>query len=288
MSARSVTRRTLQELQVLYALHPNLRDVVVEGRDDAAWLRWYLAEHGLSAGVYAVDDRVTVPSEMVRPVHQDVNPRGRVVALAAAAKGWSLPGPSLTCVVDADFDLFEAGESPDDLLTTDYASMEVYALAKRPLSKFLVSMAKSEIEAEELVALLKPAWAVVYSLRYVLHRHTDGARLADNFADRCFNSSREIVADVQELLRAVTPSPRREMLSEILKLHAEFLEKVPGGDSLQGIRGHDIAPMIIRFLRLRNDMAHPDNVEKIMRSALELRDLDDYDLFRRLRERVAN
>lgn len=283
----SSTRRELRELLTLYKLKPHFRDIVVEGRDDAAWLKWYLSEHGAkNTMVFAVDDRVTIPREMVSEVHNDVNARGRVVALAVESEKWSLPQPSLTCVVDSDFELFEPDVTPVGLFKTDYAAMEVYALTDRPLSKFLVASAKSNIEASTLVAGLRPAWAVLYALRYVLHRHSGGARLTSRFAEKCINDAGEVVANVRELLRMVSPTPTQSALEELLALHGQYLNQIPG-DTLQGIRGHDIAPMIIRFLRLKNDLADPAHVERLLKQSLELRDLDEEVLFRQLRDRVV-
>lgn len=288
MTNSSATRRELRELLTLYKLKPHFRDIIVEGRDDAAWLKWYLSEHSAqNTMVFAVDDRVTIPREIVSEVHNDVNARGRVVALAAEFEKWNLPQPSLTCVVDSDFDLFEPGTVHDGLLKTDYAAMEVYALADRPLSKFLIASAKSTIEASTLMAALKPAWAVLYALRYVLHRHSEGARMAGRFADKCINDAGEVVANVRELLRIVSPTPARSALEELLALHGQYLERIPR-DTLQGIRGHDIAPMIVRFLRLKNDLADPAHVERLLKQSLELRDLDEHRLFRQLKDRVAS
>ncbi len=281
------TRRDLGELRTLYMIKPHFRDVVVEGRDDAAWVRWYLSEHQIEhVKVFAVDDRVTVPSDVVLSTHADVNARGRVIALSAEYEKWKLGQPSLTCIADYDYDLFETVPSFESLLKTDFAAMEVYALSERPLTKFLVASAKSEVVAKDLVSMLKPAWATLYALRYVLHRHSDGLSLTDKFANKSLNSSGQVVDAARALLISCTPSPARDVLDSLLALHADFLAAIPQ-DSLHGIRGHDIAPLVIKFLNLRNSMARPEEVERLMRQSIELADLDEFGLFRSLRSRVA-
>lgn len=288
MTESTSTRRELHELRTLYTLNPHFRDVIVEGRDDAAWVRWYLSEHGIEhVKVFAVDDRVTVPREIVVESHRDVNARGRVIALAKAYENWQPSQPSLTCIADSDYDVFDTEQPTASLLKTDFAAMEVYALAERPLSKFLVASAKSSVAANSLISILKPAWATLYALRYVLHRHSDGMALTDKFANKCVDNSGQMVADARGLLVSCSPSPTRDVLDQLLSIHADYLAQIPD-DPLQGIRGHDIAPLVIRFLRLKNSMARPDEVERLMRQSIELRDLDEFDLFKSLRSRLVS
>lgn len=286
-SAESATRRKLQELRTLYMLKPHFRDVIVEGRDDARLLNWFFKDQGVPhAKAYAVDDRVEVPSALVAPIHDEINARGRIVAVASESDAWNLTQSTVTCVIDADYDLLEKRlQQTTNLLVTDYAAMEVYSLESRPLSKFLVFAAKSDLEAGTVTALLKPVWAVIYALRYVLHRHENGSKLAENFADSCFDKAGDVLVDVSKLLRKVSPTPTATRMSELLDLHAKILAEVPES-GLQGIRGHDIAPVLIRFLGLKNDLGKPDNVERLLRSSIELRDLEEFPLFNNVLKRT--
>lgn len=284
---QSQPRRELRELRMLYYLKPHFRDIIVEGRDDAAWINWYISEHRMpNARVYAVDDRAVVPSELVKQFHAEVNARGRVVTLANEFSKWEISSPSLTCIIDADFDLLEPSAYPTSLLTTDYAAMEVYALEKRPLSKFLLTSAKAEVDASSITSLLKPAWAALYALRYVLHRHHEGSRLANKWADKCVDGTGQVVTDVRELLRTARPAPDRDFFDQLLDLHERYLNQIPN-DTLDGIRGHDIAPLIIRFLGLKNELADVKYVERLLKQSLELRDLDEHALFTNLRQRLS-
>lgn len=284
---QSQPRRELRELRTLYILNPHFRDIIVEGRDDAAWINWYISEHRIpNARVYAVDDRAVVPGEVVKLFHPEINARGRVVALANEFSNWNIPSPSLTAIIDADFDLLEPTEYPSSLLTTDYAAMEVYALEQRPLSKFLLISAKANVDASTLTSLLKPAWAAMYALRYVIHRHHEGARLANKWAEKCVDNAGQIIVDVRELLRTVTPTPGKEFFDDLLGMHEHYLSKIPDS-TLDGIRGHDIAPLIIRFLGFKNEFADIKYVERLLRQSLELRDLEEHDMFTNLRQRLS-
>lgn len=281
------SKKKLHELETTYKLHPRVGDVIVEGRDDARLLKWYLGHFfGPAVRVYAVDDRVIVPKELVEPVHRDINARGRVIALAAEAEKWDVPEHSLTCIIDADYDLFE-DEVPQfsSLLRTDHAAMEVYTLQERPLSKFIGHVASAEIPASKLVSLLKPAWATVFAMRYALHTASDGASLVNNFANKCIRTSESLTVDPRELLRASHPTLKGEPLELFLQLYQKYFDRIPG-TTLDGIRGHDIAPMLIRYFGLKNAMANNDTVEKLLRMSLELDDLDSSGLFQALKRRI--
>lgn len=284
------TVRTISELETLHRLHPHFRDIFVESREDAGLFRWYLTEHDVkNAKIFAIDDRVEVPGELVSTVHPEINKRGRLVALAAQADSWRLPEPTVTCIIDADFDLLDGsiGDAEGALLATDYAAVEVYALEDRPLSKFLMTAARASVEPGVAIQSLKHAWAIVFALRYVIHREHDGLRLSDNFATACVDGACRVIANPAALVRLISPSPSREVAAEILERHAELMALIPT-DSLQGIRGHDAAPMLIRYLGLRNEMANVGHVERLLRASLEKVDLDQQPLFVRLIARVSD
>lgn len=280
--------RKVAELRTLYKLKPHFRDVIVEGRDDAAWINWYMGEIGAEhARAFAVDDRVEVPADLVSALSHEINARGRVLAIGHEAAAWADGHDlSLTCVIDSDFHVYDNREVPQCVLMTDFASMEVYSLQARPLTKFLALSAKADVSAEYLVSLLKPAWAALYALRYVLHNHADGARIVNRFAEKTVDSAGNIIFDAREMLRTAQPSPSRELLERLLELHSEYIDRIPK-TSLDGIRGHDISPILIQFLQLKNDFAKVPIVEKLLRSSIELRDLDGANLFTQLKNRLA-
>ncbi len=156
MSSESLRR--LEELQVLYELEPSLRDIVVEGRSDAELVRWYLNQKGLrSVKVFPIDDRAVVERDVVLRAGGEVGPRGRVLGLAVAASDWRLSDPSLTCVIDADWDCLDDVHEIEGLLRTDYGSLDGYLFQERPLQKLLDLVIQRDVHAEEQIAALMPA-----------------------------------------------------------------------------------------------------------------------------------
>lgn len=279
----SPVRRTLEELKTNYLLYPEYREVFVEGRIDARVLKWFLSENGLTdVQVFAVDDRVDVPSEVVCAVHPEVNARGRVVALAQTSAAWGLSGPSITCIIDADFDCLD---NPNygacaTLLCTDYSAMEVYVLKERPLTKLLGQVADPGTLANQVVATLTPAWRRLYALRYVAHRHSDELSPPKSFAKRCIQQNGEL-RSVSEMIRTFSPSPTQDEVERLSRIFDATIKNLPK-HPLQGIRGHDIAPLLISFLGLTNEFAKDEVIEALMRQSMELRDFMEENLFERL------
>ncbi|WP_139361524.1 MULTISPECIES: hypothetical protein [unclassified Mycobacterium] len=285
---RSTTRRQLEELRTLYEIRPHFRDVVVEGRDDAALLRWYLAQCSMrNVRVYAVDDRVEIPSEAVKKVGQDIGARGRVIALAHEFDRWSTRQPTLTCIVDGDFKLFEPMPDSSSLLTTDYAAMEIYSLGDRPLSKFLSICARTDLSASLILDTLNPVWTALYVIRFILHRHAGGHSLVKKFAEKSLATNGDVTLDARELLRASISGAGKEEVGRLFDLYMEHLERVPP-NTLHGIRGHDVAPLLIRLLGLQNELAIPSVVEHLLRQSIDPLDLDENQLFIDLRNRLTN
>lgn len=288
MTVGHIPRRLPHELRTLYVTHPHFRDVLVEAREDAALVEWYLGTLSIPhVKAFAIDDRVEIDADTVREHHREVNKRGRVVAMSALSQSWNLAEPSVTCVVDADFAVLDKECSLDDsLIHTDYPAIENYSLADRPLEKFLRVVARSSLSPGEVRAALRPVWVALYCLRYVLHRHTDGASLISKFAERCISESGVVALDVPRLLRDSTPGLEAATREELVRLYESAVASVPAQE-LQGIRGHDIAPILARYLNLPSSIRSPEILERLLRQCVEKADWDEQPLMHKLRDRVS-
>jgi len=281
-------RRSLGELKILYKTHPRLRDVFVEGPSDARFFRWFLQELGVDSEikVFDIDTRAEIPREKVLDVHSEVNRRGRLFALAYEANSWESSSRGVTCVVDADFDVLQPTNRPDNLLMTDYPALEVYGLQPRPLNKFLAQFGDENIrDGEEVLRVLLPTWGQLFLLRYILHNHSDGDALVSNFPAKVIDKSGKVAVDVMELICAST----RQGKEEVERLHELYEQKalVFPPASLATVRGHDVAPLLIKFLALTKELKSVSAVESLLRACIELRDLIDLPLFKALIARVS-
>ncbi|MDX8034633.1 DUF4435 domain-containing protein [Lentzea sp. BCCO 10_0856] len=273
-------------MAALYVVEPGIHDIVVEGRSDAAAIRWYMRQHGIKCKVYAVDDRVEVPSSAVRSFDLDVNARGRVIALARNIAERA-PSASLTCVIDADFD-YLGNETPDyscsTLLVTDFAALEGYALDVDTLEKFLrlVLSLSDSVSASVLLSTILPPLSEIFLVRASIKSVVPDRPLVEKF-ERCLKKGEGIVSvDVSELIRRSVGG--KEEVTAVEVKYAELRSQLPS-DLRKAARGHDIIRLISFVVGESRDC---DLLERALMGCLERAVLDPYPLFTTLRERAAS
>lgn len=289
MSTADATLRTPEELRTLFELRPHLRDVIVEGRSDALLVQHFLRHAGASdhLRVLAVDDRARIDSETVRRFGASVGARGRVVALAEHASTWALPEPSLTCIVDLDWNSIERPEARDGLLYTDFGSMDVYALQSGVVQKFLELVVGDITDADTIIREIIPPLRDLFAVRYVLHRHGPDIPVVHNFTSCCGTVGGTLSVDIEELLRrSLNRVERFTEFERLLPIVLEIRQSLPA-EPLQSVRGHDIAPLLIYRLNLRNQWAIPETVEAALRGCLEMGELLRFPMFAALHDRVS-
>jgi hypothetical protein len=263
--ARSNSRlRTLEDLRVLHSvLEPGLRDIYVEARSDRNLFRWYLNEARLfTPAVYAIDDRVQVDVTTVLEAGGEVGPRGRLIGLAAAVQSWALAYPAVTCIIDADRDYVFSGREYPDLYRTDYGSLEVYAFQPRPLAQLLSVVLGKDVDARDLIDYLTPALNELFLARAVLHIYGPAVPLVDNFVSCCECSADACKVDSEKLVvRSLEVASLVAMRGQVLARLEEARVRLPS-DRRRAIRGHDIAPLLIKTLRLTNQWASTPAVDR--------------------------
>lgn len=286
MGARSSLTRTLKELRTLYELKPSMRDIYVEGSSDVKVIRAFLREKGVDSSiqVYAVDDRANVPRVEVEEIHPEVNARGRVVTLAAASRDWNIAKGQITCIIDKDYDaLDDQAWDLNNLLVTDYPSMEVYALKPVVLDRFLARYTNGSDVAESLLSELLALWRFVFAVRYALHRSGLGVAPAKKWAELLLASTSGSRA-ASEHLEAILPPG---VDGEALRQQIAAAEGRLGSPGPHNVRGHDIAPLLIARLKLRNGKASVDMVEAMLLAGLVAADIEQERLFVGLLSRLT-
>jgi hypothetical protein len=126
--------RTISEICAIYRLHPEFRDLYVEGDEDVRFWGWLLRKQGIGKTHIYPGRTIVADSE-----EQAKNYKKRVVALALAAE--RILGESqvsLTCIVDLDFDhVLGAVVRCSCLFYSDYTSLETHFWKAEYLDKFL-------------------------------------------------------------------------------------------------------------------------------------------------------
>lgn len=288
MASAPVTKRPLRELRTLYEVQPHIRDVIVEGRGDAQLIRWYLNEREMIALVHEVDDRAEVTSDLVVRYGGEVGARGRVIGLAYQVDEWELAETTVICIIDSDRDSLLENQTtlPSCLLATDFGTMDVYLLQSRPFGQFLRIVLGRDDDPDILREKLVPALNEICLVRAVLHWSGLGISLVRDFASCCQFTATSIVVDTPELLNRTLSGKDRERYDGLLKEVERVRTRIPA-ERLKAVRGHDMAPLLIRELGLRNVWAQEEPFERAWRGCIQASDLDEFPLFAELRRRVG-
>lgn len=286
MNRQPSDKRTPGELRTLYATNPSLRDIIVEGREDRNLVRWFLAEAGIEhPRVYAVNDRVVVDAELVLAHGGEVGHRGRVLALGREASQWGLPEPSLTCVIDRDRDCLAPSERAEHVLMSDAGSMDVYAFEPKPLQQFLDVVVGVSAKAEELVEELTPPLNELFLVRAAMHEVAE-VSLVPKFP-ALVNVKNGSVDASTLVRRSLDVEGQGALYSDVMERYEALRAKLPE-DRRLAIRGHDIAPLLVRRLGLTNDWAKPSIIEQALRGCLDAGDLAGRPLFAELLRRTQS
>jgi hypothetical protein len=284
-------RYVLGELLALYRLEPTLRDVYVEGSRDVAFYSWYIDEHGLSAQVFDVDERVTIDREVVAKVGQEINSRGRAIALAIySQRALGIHQSCVTVVVDSDMARV-VGPMPIEnscLLMTDVPAVENYVLFSRPLTKlFKLSLGIDDLDGATVLSALIPVLQAIQAVRILLQGFRIG--LVSGFVATCTFNQDHCQVDKRELInRSLTGITRAEWpgeLGDLVDWAGEYFDLVVA--SGQTGRGHDIVPLLFGYLRSQGYGITKQPLEAALMSCLEASDLDDKLLFISLRSRIT-
>jgi hypothetical protein len=130
----------IPSLAMRYFLHPERRDVFVEGYSDQGLVRAYLEGHGrMHVSVYPISV-VNVPAALVLETKlPHPSCRSMVITLALALERAGTRPTQATCVADADWEhVLPEAPACSLLLFTDFASMEMYAFSERTVHSLLV------------------------------------------------------------------------------------------------------------------------------------------------------
>jgi hypothetical protein len=273
----------------LYEVEPTLRDIYVEGRTDASFYSWFLAESGAEAKVYPIDDRICILADEVKAVDQKISARGRVIAFSIYCdRRLGAHQNSVTAIVDSD-SARAVGPMPiraDCLLTTDGSSLESYVLAPRPMTKLLKVGLGIEIDSSAVIDAIVPALQKIQSVRIVLEGSDIG--VVEDVAATCSFEDAQGSVDVRELIRrSLGGVSKRDWPSGIDELvnWATDCEAMVIQAGLRG-RGHDIPALICGYLRERGHSPNKSTAESVLLTCLELSDIADQPLFVSLLDRV--
>lgn len=278
----------IEELVAQYTLHPEARDLYVEGRRDKGFYEWFLAHlpPTVDRNVYEIR-LVNVPPAVMQAHGLSTSQKNRVVALALELSARLDKGHDhLTCVVDADFDyLLQRLSQCHVLLYTDGTSLEMYTYSIPVLDKFLtVALGGFRLTARRILDTITPILLDLFVVRAVTLDLSLGAEWLP-FKRRCkVRKGGTLDFDVKAFIQGYLSKNR--MLNHEAKFVARFkqLRGQLTGDPRRFIRGHDFSCLLGHYLRPKlpkrhKKLANADILTTVLLSCIDVGELRKEALF---------
>lgn len=274
----------LDGLLARYLLHPERRDVFVEGNDDKGLLRKFLQESGApDVAVFAISV-VNVPAKALLDRNlAHPSRRNEVIALAFELEAKGITPAQAACVADSDFDyILPAGHKSSLLLLTDYTSLELYAFDEELIGNLLVvTSPDTTYSGKKLLDSLSGPLQLLFSIRAVNVSLNLGLQWIESF-DRFLSMNGDTLEfDDREFLKRylldrVPANTAKGFMTELARIQSLLTS-----DIRCRIRGHDFIRAIAWYLRAVEKKRHLTEtvVRDLVYVALRKASLATYPLF---------
>jgi hypothetical protein len=283
--------RTIDELNTLYGLEPDLRDVFVEGTIDKAFLDWYVhRKKWPNVSVYPVD-LVEIPDALLKSYGLPLrSKRSRLIALSRELVRLRPVRRRIMCIIDRDSDdqAFVADANPY-LYCTDGNALELYALTPAVMEKFLlVCLGGFPLSVDNLMTQVVSILQRLYVIRQATRSLGRGMEWIP-FNKYVFVDGSAITFRERDFVRAYLQKNNRWASRErFLQAIDEEARKL-NPDPRRSIRGHDLSELLRRILlKLKKTrvFGNVETVEGCLMTAIEVNDLEDQSLFVALKDNM--
>jgi len=285
-------RRKIEELAVMYELHPSQRDIYVEGPTDASLFLWFLRQASNQSAVVYEISTVEIPVDKIKQYNLEDNNRDRIITLALLlAPHIGEESLQMTCIADRDLDsVLNRQHNCGLLLFTDYTCIEMYSFNEMCMDKLLNIFIRGFPH--------KPAY-VLQQLRLTL-RKLFLIRLANKvlnlglmeipFKRCCRLKDGEIIFDTEDFInRYLNKSnmrSRKQEFSDTIKSCQSRL----ANDHLHCMHGHDYIHLLAWYLahhHVDRKLCDSEVIGRTLLGLLEFNQLVDLPLFKQLITRVS-
>lgn len=280
-------RRSPAEIAAIHRLEPTLRDIFVEGPNDAAIVQWFLRQARRTSVAVVAIEMIDVPDELIAAHGLRLGSRrSSVLALAYDLTDRGVASTTVLCIVDQDADRYTSVERSVPLLAyTDYNSFESYFMNEHVLGKFFgVVLRRPAFAPREVLDSMIPVLRTLFALRTAqqsLHWNIEWLQPKKYLSvDRG-----SIELDTQKFVTAYLGKGHR------LHQLAEFMTAVQAVDAvldpspLLSTRGHDFTYVLFLWVaRVCTPCPFRDctALEGALSGCLEYSDLMSYPLFQRV------
>jgi hypothetical protein len=249
----------IEALVARYELHPERRDVFVEGESDQGLVRTFLDRRGLrNISVLSVAVVNVPPASVLNRALPHPSRRSEVIALAFELEGRGVSLRQVACIADADLEfVLPQNLACSLLLLTDYASMELYAFSPEAVQNVLfVVSPKTEKSGSDLVAdltgpleFLFAVQATNFDLQFKLAWIKSIEKFFSIKAGRIKFDEKEF----RERYITIHLSPERLKQFEV---RLKEISSIVCSDARRRIRGHDFVKLLAWYLRKSEKCTH--------------------------------
>lgn len=290
----NVIRRTIAELGTLYTWEPQIRDVVVEGADDRAILKWYLDNRCDTAVTVLEINSIDVPNTLVAKYCFGNGNRGRVLTLACelATLLDDRSRYSCTIIYDRDRDTLPPTPAmPNNTICTDFSCIEMYLFNSTTIGKFIsIVLMTPELDADHTLKTLATVLVRLWVIKAANHLLRFGMTWV-SFENICQLDGSNIRFDEAEFIQRYLMRNARLDDADVFRAKVDDIGDSLADDPRYSIDGHhfyDLARWYFRQLANNvNALRDQRGFERAISGCVELDCLDQFSLFQQLRNRVT-
>jgi hypothetical protein len=282
----------IEGLAARYALHPERRDVFVEGERDQGLMRTFLEGQGhRNLSVFSISVVNISPHLLLRRQLPHPSRRSEVVTLALELEERKVSPGQVACVADADLEyLLPQNLKCSLLLLTDYASMELYAFSREAIHAVLLLVAPTTTSTgASLIRDLSGPLQFLFSVRAVNFNLQFRLAWIDGI-DKFFSQENgQIEFDEEEFMkRYLIDRLPAEQVAKFMARLAE-IQSLLSSDVRCRMRGHDFIRVLTWYVRMveKCKYLNEECVRQMLFVTLRLDELASLPMFSSLLKRFS-
>jgi len=280
--------RKIIEVEALYLIEPELKDIYVEGPEEVNLLEIYLKSNEVNViSIDNVDFSGTAGEELN-------SNRDKVLYLNDyVVNKIDNQLPYLMFIVDRDFDTVNERMINNDYLEyTDFANLEMYLFNTDSINKFLkIGLKNFPLEADVIIDVMKNVLFDLFALRYSRDVIDKGYKMLElgklvKLKESNFEYSKEEL--LTKFLSKNNALPKEELfLAEIMKVKNKYSEY---NEIRLFAHGKDFIELFFLLIKkVKNTYSF--NIKSFTRAlfaSLEINLLKQYNLFKRIDDKYLN
>lgn len=242
-------RREINEIIAIHQLEPTIKDLIVEGPEDACFFSLLFSpftNHDFQ--IYTIDD-INISNEEVTQFYKYVNNRGRIIALSNILMKAEIR--SVVCIIDKDFDDLDNLDYENEiLLYTDYSCIEMYAFYEPVITRFLTANFRSfPITVPLLLENISTLLISLFCIRYANYKLELNLKKLDFLKLCTLNSEKKIIFNLEDYIQRYLNKNKQLLKIKLFNsLVRDTLHLVNKDDMRHCINGHDFILLLHWYL----------------------------------------